>query len=66
MWMPYITVENVDETVVKIESLGGSIVAPPMAIPVPNGPRLSVIQDPSGVTLGVISYVAEPETSVSA
>ncbi len=58
-WMPYITVENVDETVAKIEAEGGKIIAPPMDIPVPDGPRLSVVQDPFGATLGVITYVVE-------
>lgn len=55
-WMPYITVDNVDETAAKIASLGGKIIAPPCDIPVPDGPRLAVIQDPEGATLGIITY----------
>ncbi len=59
-WMPYITVDNVDETVAKIESLGGKVIVPPSDIPVPDGPRLSIFQDPQGATLGAITYANAP------
>lgn len=60
-WMPYVTVDNVDETAAKIETLGGKIIMPPHDIPVPDGPRLSVVQDPFGATLGIISYANNSE-----
>lgn len=60
-WMPYITVEDVDATAEKVATLGGKVIAPPVDIPVDNGPRLSIIQDPSGATLGIITYSDTPE-----
>jgi predicted enzyme related to lactoylglutathione lyase len=60
-WMPYITVDNVDETASLIEQTGGKIVMPPHDIPVPDGPRFTIFQDPAGATLGAISYKTPSE-----
>jgi len=57
-WMPYITVDKVDESAAKVVDLGGKIITPPVDIPVENGPRFAIIQDPVGATLGIISYTA--------
>ncbi|MEM9160275.1 MAG: VOC family protein [Verrucomicrobiota bacterium] len=58
-WLPYITVDNVDEATAKAFDLGGKVIAPPIDIPVENGPRFAMIEDPSGAKLGLITYVAQ-------
>ncbi|MCH6255388.1 VOC family protein [Puniceicoccaceae bacterium K14] len=55
-WMPYITVNDVDKAAAQIVKLGGSIILPPQDIPVENGPRLTILKDPMGATLGAITY----------
>jgi len=47
-WMIYITVENVDASVVKAQQLGGKILAP--AFDVMDAGRMAVVQDPTGAT----------------
>ncbi len=59
-WMPYLTVNNVDETAQQVFDLGGKILTPPFDMPVENGPRIAIIQDPAGATLGVITYPSGP------
>lgn len=59
-WMPYLTVDNVDETAQQVFDLGGEIITPPFDMPVENGPRIAIIQDPGGATLGVITYSDQP------
>ena len=54
-WMPYITVDDLDATVAKVEGLGGSIIMPPMDLPNDSG-RIAVIKDPQGVTTGLAQY----------
>src|SRR5579871_5053153 len=47
-WMPYITVDDLDATLAKVEGLGGTIHMP--AMPLPNdGGRIAIITDPQGV-----------------
>ena len=53
-WMAYITVDNVDETAAQVTGLGGQIVCPPTDIP--NVGRFSLIQDPAGATVGIITF----------
>jgi hypothetical protein len=55
-WGTYITVENVEETLQKVEALGGKALMRPIQIP-PNA-CFALIQDPQGATLAVISYGA--------
>lgn len=55
-WGTYITVENVEETLQKVEALGGKALMRPVQIP-PNA-CFALIQDPQGATLAVISYGA--------
>lgn len=52
-WMPYVAVENVDETVKRVEGLGGKVCVPPTDIP--DIGRFAVISDPSGATISVIA-----------
>jgi predicted enzyme related to lactoylglutathione lyase len=54
-WGPYVTVDNVDETVAQAEKLGGKICVPPTDIP--DVGRFAVIQDPQGAAISVIRYV---------
>ena len=53
-WTNYVTVENVDETAKNAKELGAKIVVPPMDIP--NVGRFSLLQDPQGATIAVITY----------
>jgi predicted enzyme related to lactoylglutathione lyase len=50
-WMPYVDVDNVDETARKVSSLGGKTVHGPQDIP--NTGRFAVLQDPQGAVFGV-------------
>lgn len=52
-WMAYVAVDNVDESVAKVEELGGKVCVPPSDIP--NVGRFSVVNDPSGATLSLIT-----------
>jgi predicted enzyme related to lactoylglutathione lyase len=45
-WMPYVAVENVDETFARVETCGGEGCVPPTDIP--NTGRFAVIEDGSG------------------
>ena len=53
-WGTYITVDNVDETAGKAEGLGAKIIIPPRDIP--NVGRFTVIQDPHGAFISLITY----------
>ena len=50
-WLGYITVDSVDTSTSKAESLGATVYVPPTDIP--NIGRFSVIADPTGGTLGL-------------
>ncbi|MEY2439102.1 MAG: uncharacterized protein QOI34_487 [Verrucomicrobiota bacterium] len=52
-----VAVQSLDQTMKKIESLGGSICVPKMAIP--HVGWLAYVQDPAGNAFGII----EPDTS---
>ena len=52
MWGCYVTVADVDETLAKVRSLGGSVLMEPMEVK--GVGRMAVIQDPQGATLSVI------------
>ena len=45
MWMVYFLVANLDDSLKKVDSLGGKQVTPPMEIPFG---KFSFIQDPQG------------------
>ena len=54
-WMPYITVDDLDATLAKVEGLGGAVIMP--AMPIPNdGGRIAIIKDPQGVATGLAQY----------
>lgn len=53
-WGVYITVKDVDATVVKAKELGGKILIDPQDIP--DVGRFCVIQDPQGAAFAAITY----------
>ena len=53
-WGQYITVDDVDGMVKKIENLGGTVLVPPTDIP--GVGRFLLLQDPQGATLSAITY----------
>lgn len=55
-WMAYITVDDVDATTAKVADLGGTVMHGPMDIPKVG--RFSVIQDPTGAVVGIITLAA--------
>jgi predicted enzyme related to lactoylglutathione lyase len=50
-WMPYVEVNNVDESASRASAAGGTVVVPPTEIP--NTGRFAVLQDPHGATFGI-------------
>lgn len=53
-WMAYVAVDDVDATAGKVNDLGGTLLMPPQDIP--NVGRFCIMQDPSGATLGLITF----------
>jgi predicted enzyme related to lactoylglutathione lyase len=54
MWMPYVTVADVDALAKQVVGLGGKVHVPPTDIPTVG--RFAVIADPQGATINVITY----------
>ncbi|MCA1593410.1 MAG: VOC family protein [Acidobacteria bacterium] len=52
-WMPYIAVDDVDDSVRRVWELGGKVCVPPTDIP--NVGRFSVVSDPTGATISLIT-----------
>ena len=57
-WMTYVAVDDVDATVKRVEELGGKTCVPPQDIP--HVGRFSVITDPTGANIAVITLNARP------
>ena len=55
-WLPYVTVEDPDDTAAKVSKFGGQVLVPPMDIP--NVGRFSVFMDPTGAAFAVIRLAA--------
>lgn len=53
-WDPYITVDDVEQSISQVEKLGGEVVLPPTDIP--KFGRFCVIKDPQGVSINLITY----------
>jgi predicted enzyme related to lactoylglutathione lyase len=49
----YVAVDNIDESAAKAESLGGSILRPPVDIP--NVGRMAVLRDPTGAAFSIFT-----------
>lgn len=56
-WDPYITVDNVEESVMQVEKLGGEVILPPTDIPTFG--CFCVVKDPQGVSINLITYFKE-------
>jgi uncharacterized protein len=52
-WMAYVAVDDVDETARRVSELGGKVCVPPTDIP--NVGRFSVINDPAGAAISIIT-----------
>jgi uncharacterized protein len=55
-WMTYVSVPDVDAAAARVTELGGTVCVPPTDIP--SVGRFSVINDPSGATLSLITFAA--------
>ncbi len=53
-WCGYVTVDDVDAMPAQVEKLGGKVLAPPQDIP--NVGRFTIIKDPQGAMLMLITY----------
>ena len=51
MWNTYVNVDNVDETITKMEAAGGSVVMP--AMDVMTAGRMAFVADPTGAAFGL-------------
>jgi predicted enzyme related to lactoylglutathione lyase len=58
MWMPYVTVDEVDPAVTEIGHLGGKTIRPPSDIP--NVGRFAVMSDPQGAVFAIIKPIGPP------
>jgi predicted enzyme related to lactoylglutathione lyase len=58
VWGLYVTVADVDASAKQAQELGGNVFMPPMDVP--NVGRFSVIQDPQGAYISLITY-AQPQ-----
>jgi predicted enzyme related to lactoylglutathione lyase len=56
-WISYVTVDDVDTSAQLAGKLGGKILVPPRDIP--NVGRFSVIQDPQGAAIAIITYLKQ-------
>lgn len=59
MWTVYIWVDDIDAVVASVATVGGSVVAAPFDIP--GGARVSLVADPSGAMLGLMTGAETPE-----
>lgn len=57
MWMSWVAVGNVDETLERVSRHGGKVVGP--AWEAPGVGRMAIAADPAGVTFGIITPPAE-------
>ncbi|MCP9494137.1 MAG: VOC family protein [Pyrinomonadaceae bacterium MAG19_C2-C3] len=58
-WMSYVAVDDVDELVARVESLGGKTCVPPSDIPTVG--RFAVINDPSGATVSILKLATDAQ-----
>lgn len=56
-WLPYFSVEDVDDTARIAAEAGGTLLMEPTSVP--DGPRIAVLRDPQGAVFGV--YLASEE-----
>lgn len=56
VWLIYITVANLDESIARCVELGGEVVAPPRTIGKQG--RYCIVRDPAGAVAGLFEYAA--------
>ncbi|UCE90274.1 MAG: VOC family protein [Pseudomonadota bacterium] len=56
-WGAYVTVDDVDGQMARVEQLGGKVLMPPRDIPEVG--RFAVISDPQGAMLTLITYTCQ-------
>ncbi len=54
-WGCYVTVDSVENTLERVQALGGTVLVPPMDVPTVG--RMAVFKDPQGAALSIIQYV---------
>jgi len=57
-WMTYFTVDNIDETVIKVKELGGTVCTMPTLIDGMND-RMAMVNDPTGIAFQVMDHVPQ-------
>lgn len=58
-WLPYVTVDNVDQRTRAAKDAGGEILSEPFDAP--GVGRISVVRDPMGAAIAFITYEEKPE-----
>ena len=56
-WLLYFATDDVDGSAARVGELGGTVLAPPMAVP---GGRIAVANDPQGATFGLLQGRLDP------
>lgn len=56
-WGAYVTVDDVDQQLRRVEQLGGKVIVP--ARDIPDVGRFAVISDPQGAMLSMITYTCQ-------
>ena len=51
MWVPYVVVKQLEESLAKAEQLGAKVLVPPMSVGEVG--RIAVLRDPQGATFGL-------------
>ena len=51
LWIPYVTVQDIDTIARNVELLGGRVCKPPF--PIPDVGRIAIVQDPQGAVFGL-------------
>ena len=51
LWLPFITVEDVEDCARHAEKLGGEVVSEPFEVP--NAGRFAILKDPQGAIFGI-------------
>ena len=63
-WLPYVSVDDVDEAVMRATSAGGSVAAPAREVSIG---RVAAIVDPQGAVMGLIrSDIGDPDDKTTA
>jgi predicted enzyme related to lactoylglutathione lyase len=60
-WVGYVAVDDIDQTVERLKSLGGSVFVPPTDS---NIGRVSIVADPQTATFGIVSALKRGEPAV--